>query len=79
MDIPNTDPDPNAPYHKMYTTLFKAITAALYMMEDSEFPELERVRYSCVPSRRQRSCTLTRSSKQGSICPLAFFVNLWYI
>ncbi len=43
MDIPNTDPDPNAPYHKMYTTLFKAITAALYMMEDSEFMKARAV------------------------------------
>lgn len=30
-------PDPNAPYQKMYVTLFKAVTAALYMMEDGEF------------------------------------------
>lgn len=36
MDIPKSKPDPYAPYQKMYTTLFKAITAALYMMEDGE-------------------------------------------
>lgn len=30
-------PDPHAPYQKMYVTLFKAVTAALYMMEDGEF------------------------------------------
>ncbi len=30
-------PDPNAPYQKMYVTLFKAATAALYMMEKGEF------------------------------------------
>lgn len=28
--------DPSAPYQKMYVTLFKAVTAALYMMEDNE-------------------------------------------
>ena len=36
MDIPKPRPDPNAPYQKMYVTLFKAITAALYMIEDGE-------------------------------------------
>lgn len=36
MDIPNLPPDPNAPYQNMYVTLFKAITAALSMMEDGE-------------------------------------------
>lgn len=36
MDIKKIAPDPNAPYQKMYVTLFKAITAALYMMEDGE-------------------------------------------
>lgn len=36
MDIEKITPDPKAPYQKMYTTLFKAITAALYMMEDGE-------------------------------------------
>ena len=30
------DPDPTAPYQEMYVTLFRAITAALYMMEDNE-------------------------------------------
>lgn len=30
------NPDPHASYQKMYVTLFKAITAALYMMEDGE-------------------------------------------
>ena len=29
-------PDPSVPYQKMYVTLFKAVTAALYMMEDNE-------------------------------------------
>ena len=28
---------PNAPYQKMYATLFNAATAALYMMEKGEF------------------------------------------
>lgn len=36
MDIPKPRPDPNAPYQKMYVMLFKAITAALYMIEDGE-------------------------------------------
>ena len=36
MDIPKPRPDPTAPYQKMYVTLFKAITAALYMIEDGE-------------------------------------------
>lgn len=35
MEFLKSDPDPIAPYQKMYTTLFKAITAALYMMEDN--------------------------------------------
>ena len=30
-------PGPNAPYQKMYATLFIAATAALYMMEKGEF------------------------------------------
>ena len=29
-------PDPKAPYQEMYVTLFKAVTAALCMMEDGE-------------------------------------------
>lgn len=29
-------PDPRAPYQQMYVTLFKAVTAALYMLEDGE-------------------------------------------
>ena len=37
MEIQQPKPDPNAPYLKMYTTLFKAVTAALRMMEDGEF------------------------------------------
>lgn len=37
MDIPKSTSDPNAPYQKIYVTLFKAVTAALYMMEDGEF------------------------------------------
>ena len=37
MEFQRPGPDPNAPYSKMYVTLFKAITAALYMMEDGEF------------------------------------------
>lgn len=37
MDIKKPAPDPHAPYQQMYATLFKAITAALYMMEDGEF------------------------------------------
>lgn len=36
MDIPTLKPDPHAPYQKMYVTLFKAVTAALCMMEDGE-------------------------------------------
>lgn len=36
MDIPKSRPDLNAPYQEMYVTLFKAVTAALYMMEDGE-------------------------------------------
>lgn len=36
MKLSKPDPDPNAPYQKMYVTLFKAITAALYMIEDGE-------------------------------------------
>ena len=36
MDILKLGPDLDAPYQKMYVTLFKAITAALYMMEDGE-------------------------------------------
>lgn len=36
MDISKMPPDPHAPYQKMYVTLFKAVTAALYMMEDGE-------------------------------------------
>lgn len=28
--------NPDIPYQKMYVTLFKAVTAALYMMEDNE-------------------------------------------
>lgn len=36
MDIEKIAPDPKAPYQQMYVTLFKAVTAALYMMEDGE-------------------------------------------
>ena len=36
MKIPKPPPDPSVPYQKMYITLFKAVTAALYMMEDNE-------------------------------------------
>lgn len=36
MDIPKSRPDPNAPYQKMYVMLFKAVTAALDMMEEGE-------------------------------------------
>lgn len=43
MDIQKTSPDPHTPYQKMYTTLFKAVTAALYMMEDSEFTKARAV------------------------------------
>lgn len=43
MNIPNSPPDPNAPYQKMYVTLFKAVTAALYMMEDGEFMKARAV------------------------------------
>ena len=43
MEIPKTTPDPNAPYQKMYVTLFKAVTAALYMMEDNEFMKARAV------------------------------------
>ena len=43
MDTPKSTPDPNAPYQKMYTTLFKAVTAALYMMEDNELMKARAV------------------------------------
>ena len=36
MDIKKMEPDLQAPYQRMYVTLFKAVTAALYMMEDGE-------------------------------------------
>ena len=36
MDIKKMEPDSQAPYQRMYVTLFKAVTAALYMMEDGE-------------------------------------------
>lgn len=36
MEIMRPEPDPHAPSQKMYVTLFKAVTAALYMMEDGE-------------------------------------------
>ena len=36
MEIQKLPADPNAPYQQMYVTLFKAVTAALYMMEDGE-------------------------------------------
>lgn len=37
MEIQKLTPDAKAPYQKMYVTLFKAVTAALYMMEDGEW------------------------------------------
>lgn len=37
MNIPKQPPDPHAPYQEMYVTLFKAVTAALYMMDGGEF------------------------------------------
>ena len=43
MEILKPGPDPNAPYQKMYVTLFKAVTAALYMMEDNEFMKARAV------------------------------------
>ena len=43
MEILKPGPDPNAPYQKMYVTLFKAVTAALYMMEDNEFVKARAV------------------------------------
>ena len=33
MDFSKPGPDPNALYQKMYVTLFKAVTAALWMMK----------------------------------------------
>lgn len=36
MEIQRLDPNPSVPYQKMYITLFKAVTAALYMIEDNE-------------------------------------------
>ena len=36
MEIQKLPADSTAPYQQMYVTLFKAITAALYMMEDGE-------------------------------------------
>lgn len=43
MEIMKLEPDPNAPYQKMYVTLFKAVAAALYMMEDNEFMKARAV------------------------------------
>lgn len=37
MDFQKLGPGPNVPYQKMYVTLFKAVTAALNMMEGSEW------------------------------------------
>lgn len=36
MKIQKIGADPGAPYRQMYVTLFKAVTAALYMIEDNE-------------------------------------------
>lgn len=36
MEIQKSHADPKAPYQEMYVTLFKAVTAALCMMEDGE-------------------------------------------
>lgn len=36
MEFLKPGPDPKAPYQEMYVTLFKAVTAALCMMEDGE-------------------------------------------
>lgn len=43
MEIMRPEPDPHAPYQKMYVTLFKAVTAALYMMEDGEIMKARRM------------------------------------
>lgn len=43
MEIPKSIPDPHAPYQQMYITLFKAITAALYMLEDNEIMKARTV------------------------------------
>lgn len=43
MEIKRIEPDPHAPYQQMYVTLFKAVTAALYMMEDGEFMKARSV------------------------------------
>lgn len=43
MDIPKSTPDLHAPYQKMYVTLFKAVTAALYMMGDNELMKARAV------------------------------------
>ena len=37
MEFQKLPPDPHTPYQKMYATLFKAVTAALRMMEQKEF------------------------------------------
>lgn len=36
MEFSKLGADPNAPYQEMYIKLFKAVTAALWMMEDGE-------------------------------------------
>lgn len=43
MEFLKSAPDPTVPYQRMYVTLFKAVTAALYMMEDSEFMKARAV------------------------------------
>lgn len=37
MKIQKIGPAPDAPYQEMYLTLFRAVTAALGMMENGEF------------------------------------------
>lgn len=43
MTTKEVGPTPHAPYQKMYVTLFKAVTAALYMMEDNEIMKARAV------------------------------------
>ena len=43
MNIPEPEFDPYAPYHKMYTTLFNAITTALDLIEGHEITKARAV------------------------------------
>lgn len=43
MNIQKPAPDPTVPYQKMYVTLFKAVTTALYMIGDGEIMKARAV------------------------------------